>query len=172
MISYKERLPKITTFMFDVDGVLTNGDVLMINNDVIRTLNAKDGYALQYATKKGYKIFIITGGNSLDVKARLEGSGVTEVHLRSSDKLAVYEDILKRHHLKDEEVLYMGDDIPDIPVMQRVGTSTCPQDAVNEVKQISHYQSPLDGGKACVRDVIEQVLKVQGKWMIDGAYKW
>jgi 3-deoxy-D-manno-octulosonate 8-phosphate phosphatase (KDO 8-P phosphatase) len=172
MISYKERLPKITTFMFDVDGVLTNGDVLLINNDVIRTLNAKDGYALQFASKKDYKIFIITGGNSLDVKARLEGLGVTEVHLRSSDKLAVYEDILKRHHLKDEEVLYMGDDIPDIPVMQRVGTSTCPQDAVNEVKQISHYQSPLDGGKACVRDVIEQVLKVQGKWMIDGAYKW
>lgn len=158
--------------MFDVDGVLTNGEVLLINNDVIRTLHSKDGYALQYASKKGYKIFIVTGGNSTDVKVRLEGLGVTEVHLRSSDKLAVYEDILKRHHLKDEEILYMGDDIPDIPVMKRVGTSTCPQDAVSEVKQASHYQSPFDGGKACVRDVIEQVLKVQGNWLNDDAYKW
>lgn len=158
--------------MFDVDGVLTNGEVLLINNDVIRTLHSKDGYALQYASKKGYKIFIVTGGNSADVKVRLEGLGVTEVHLRSSDKLAIYEDILKRHHLKDEEILYMGDDIPDIPVMKRVGTSTCPQDAVSEVKQASHYQSPFDGGKACVRDVIEQVLKVQGNWLNDDAYKW
>ena len=172
MISYKERLNHVTTFMFDVDGVLTNGDVLLMNGDVYRTLNSKDGYALQYASKKGYKIFIITGGNSLDVKHRLDNLGVTEVHLRSADKLQVYEQICEKYQLRDEEVLYMGDDIPDLPVLKRVGVSTCPQDAVPEVKAASHYQSPFLGGKACVRDVIEQVLKVQDTWMTEEAYHW
>ncbi len=172
MISYKERLPKVTTFIFDVDGVLTTGDVQLINNDVIRTMHSKDGYALQYAVKKDYKIFIITGGNSDDVKARLLASGVKEVFLRSSNKAKVYESIKEKYSLTDEEILYMGDDIPDIPVLKAVGVSTCPQDSAVEVKAICHYQSPILGGKGCVRDVIEQVMRVQGKWMNDDAYFW
>jgi 3-deoxy-D-manno-octulosonate 8-phosphate phosphatase (KDO 8-P phosphatase) len=172
MISYKERLPKISTFLFDVDGVLTNGEVMLSNGSVIRTLNSKDSYALQYAAKKGYRIYIITGGNSQDVKDRLEGLGVHKVVLRSSDKLMIYNQLKEEFGFLDEEALFMGDDIPDLPVMRLTGVSACPQDAVPEIKAICHYQSPLGGGKACVRDVIEQVMRVQGKWMNEDAYYW
>lgn len=172
MISYKQKLNKVTTFMFDVDGVLTNGDILLINGDVIRTLNSKDGYAIQYATKMGYKIFIVTGGNSIEIKDRLIGLGVNEVHLSSYNKLNVYQDICSRFSLSDEEVLYMGDDIPDYEVMQKAGVAACPQDAAVEIKQLSHYESPFAGGKNCVRDVIEQTLRVQGKWFSDKAFEW
>lgn len=172
MISYKERLSPITTFVFDVDGVLTTGEVMLMNGSVIRTLNSKDGYAIQYAAKKGYQILIITGGNSQDVKDRLEGLGVQKVVLRSADKLVVYEQLKEEFGFTDTQALYMGDDIPDIPVMKLVGVSTCPQDAAVEVKAISHYQSPLNGGKACVRDVIEQVMRLQGKWMNEDAFHW
>jgi 3-deoxy-D-manno-octulosonate 8-phosphate phosphatase (KDO 8-P phosphatase) len=172
MISYKEKLPKITTFIFDVDGVLTDGQVIMMNGDVYRTLNSKDGYALQYASKLSYKIFIITGGNSKDVQERLLVLGVTEVHLKSSNKLNIYTQIKEKYNLVDEEILYMGDDIPDFDVMLKVGIATCPQDACPEIKGISHYQSPIFGGKGCVRDVIEQVLKVQDKWFLEDAKIW
>ncbi|ASS48153.1 MAG: 3-deoxy-D-manno-octulosonate 8-phosphate phosphatase [Candidatus Fluviicola riflensis] len=172
MISYKERLSPITTFVFDVDGVLTTGEVLLVNGTVIRTLNSKDGYAIQYAVKKGYRVLMITGGNSQDVKDRLEGLGAHKVMLRSADKLVVYEQLKQEFDFSDNEVLYMGDDIPDIPVMRLVGVSTCPQDAAVEVKAICHYQSPLNGGRACVRDVIEQVMRLHGKWMNDDAYHW
>jgi 3-deoxy-D-manno-octulosonate 8-phosphate phosphatase (KDO 8-P phosphatase) len=172
MISYKERLPAIKSFIFDVDGVLTNGEILLLNNDVIRTLHSKDGYALQYAAKKGYRIFAITGGNSNDVKARLEGLGITHVYLRSSNKEAVYNDLKETYQVSDEEVLYMGDDIPHIPVLKKVALSACPQDSAVEVKSLCHYQSPFLGGKGCVRDVIEQVMRVQGTWMNDDAYFW
>ena len=172
MISYKERLSPITTFVFDVDGVLTNGEVMLANGSVIRTLNSKDGYAIQYAIKKGYRVLIITGGNSQDVKDRLEGLGVQKVMLRSSNKLVVYEELKEEFGFTDLQVLYMGDDIPDIPVMRLVGVSTCPQDAAVEVKAMCHYQSPLNGGKACVRDVIEQVMRLHGKWMNEDAYHW
>lgn len=172
MISYKERLPKVTTFIFDVDGVLTNSDVMLYNGSVIRTLNSKDGYAIQYAVRKGYTVLIITGGNSTDVKERLEGLGVQHVALRSANKLAVYTTLKQEYGFQDEHVLYMGDDIPDIPVLKVVGVSTCPQDAAPEVKAVCHYQSPLIGGKACARDVIEQVMRVQGTWLNDDAYHW
>jgi 3-deoxy-D-manno-octulosonate 8-phosphate phosphatase (KDO 8-P phosphatase) len=172
MKSYKEKLSQITTFIFDVDGVLTNGDVLLLEGKVYRTLNAKDGYALQYAAKNEYAIFIITGGNSEDVKTRLLDLGVKEVFLKSSNKIAVYENIKKSYNLKDEEILYMGDDIPDYEVMQNVGVATCPQDACQEIKAISIYQSPIGGGKGCVRDVIEQTLKVQHNWMKEIAFTW
>ena len=158
--------------MFDVDGVLTNGEVLLFKGEVLRTLNAKDGYSLQYASKMGYSIFIVTGGNSPDVKDRLLGLGVKEVHLSSFNKLAVYEDIKKRHNLKDEEIVYMGDDIPDYEVMSAVGLAACPQDAAVEIKAISHYQSPYIGGKNCVRDIIEQTLRVQDKWFSKDAFEW
>ncbi|MBI3238606.1 MAG: HAD hydrolase family protein, partial [Flavobacteriia bacterium] len=153
-------------------GVLTNGEVMLTNGSVIRTLNSKDGYAIQYAIKKGYRVLIITGGNSQDVKDRLEGLGVQKVMLRSSNKLVVYEELKEEFGFTDLQTLYMGDDIPDIPVMRLVGVSTCPQDAAVEVKAMCHYQSPLNGGKACVRDVIEQVMRLHGKWMNEDAYHW
>jgi 3-deoxy-D-manno-octulosonate 8-phosphate phosphatase (KDO 8-P phosphatase) len=172
MTSYKERLNTVNTFIFDVDGVLTDGKIILYKGDFMRSLNSKDGYAIQYASKLGYKIFIITGGNSIDVKEALEGLGVKEVHLRSSNKLNVYEDLKKKFSLNDSEVLYMGDDIPDYKVMRTVGVATCPQDACVEIKQISHYQSPVLGGNGCVRDVIEQTLRVQGKWFTEQAFEW
>jgi 3-deoxy-D-manno-octulosonate 8-phosphate phosphatase (KDO 8-P phosphatase) len=172
MISYKERLNHITTLMFDVDGVLTNGDVILFQNEIVRTLNSRDAYAIQYAVKMGFKIIIVTGGNSQDVKDRLIGLGVHEVHLSSVNKLQVYNSIKEAHNLKDEEILYMGDDIPDYEVMQQVGAACCPQDAAVEIKAISHYQSPFNGGRHCVRDVIEQTLRVQNKWFQAEAFEW
>lgn len=172
MTSYKEKLPNITTFVFDVDGVLTNGEVLLMNEGVVRTLNSKDGYALQYAIKKGYRILIITGGDSKQVKNRLISLGVTEVRLSASNKLDVYTELREKYNFKDNEVLYMGDDIPDYDVMKVVGISTCPQDAAVEIKAISDYQSPFNGGRHCVRDVIEQTLRVQGNWFTSGATEW
>ena len=158
--------------MFDVDGVLTNGDVLLLHDQIIRSLNSRDAYAIQYAVKMGYKIMIVTGGNSLDVKDRLIGLGVHEVHLSSFNKLSVYNKIKNDHQLEDEEILYMGDDIPDYQVMSEAGLAACPQDAAVEIKSISHYQSPFNGGKHCVRDVIEQTLRVQNKWFTPEAFEW
>lgn len=172
MISYKEKLPKITTIILDVDGVLTTGEVLLVDGKVVRTLHSKDGYALQYAAKMGYKIIIITGGNSVDVKERLLGVGVTEVFLSSHTKINVYNECKLKYGFEDEEVLYMGDDIPDYQVMKMVGIAACPQDAAVEIKQICDYQSPIYGGKGCVRDVIEQILRVQGKWFTAEAFVW
>jgi 3-deoxy-D-manno-octulosonate 8-phosphate phosphatase (KDO 8-P phosphatase) len=172
MTSYKELLPKITTLMLDVDGVLTDGLVYFMEKEIVRALNSKDGYAMQYATRKGIKIFIVTGGSSERIKESLEWLGVTEVHLKSADKLKVYEDIKARHNLSDEEIAYVGDDIPDIPVLKRVGVSVCPQDAAVEVKQCVKYQSPIDGGKGCVRELIEQIMRVQGTWYNEDAFVW
>lgn len=172
MISYKERLNPITTFMFDVDGVLTDGQVLLYNNEFVRSMNSKDAYALQNAVKHGYKVFVITGGNSEEVKNRLLSLGVTEVFLKSSNKLEIYTSIKEAHNLRDEEILYMGDDIPDYPVLEKVGMACCPQDAAVEIKQIAHYQSPFYGGKGCVRDVIEQTMRLQGQWFTSEGFCW
>lgn len=172
MKSYKEKLPAITTFILDVDGVLTDGSVQLLNDEVVRTLNSRDGYALQYAAKMGYRILIITGGNSEAVKFRLKNLGATEVRLESKNKMQVYTDLKSKYQFTNEEVLYMGDDIPDYEVMKNVHVATCPQDAATEIKHISHYQSPINGGKGCVRDVIEQTLRVQGKWFSETAFEW
>lgn len=172
MISFKERLNDISTFIFDVDGVLTDGSVSLFKGEVIRTLNSRDGYALQYASKMGYKIFIISGGTSEDVENRLLNLGVTEVFMGSNNKIDVYNSVKSKHNIKDINVAYMGDDIPDYKVMQMVGLSACPQDAAVEIKHISHYQSPFLGGRHCVRDIIEQVLRVQGKWFTEDAFEW
>jgi 3-deoxy-D-manno-octulosonate 8-phosphate phosphatase (KDO 8-P phosphatase) len=172
MTSYKEKLNKITTFIFDVDGVLTNGNVILFNNEMVRTFNSRDAYAIQYASKMGYEIFIITGGNSTQVKERLTELGCREVVLSSSTKLDNYTRLKSMYEFSDEEVLYMGDDIPDYEVMSQVGLATCPQDAVIEIKSICHYQSPYNGGDKCVRDVIEQTLRVQGKWFTQEAFTW
>ena len=143
MENYKEKLSAVTTFIFDVDGVLTNGDVVLLNNDVVRTLNSRDGYALQYASKMGYTILIITGGTSESVKIRLENLGATEVCLASKNKLHVYDTLKTKYEFTDEQVLYMGDDIPDYHVLKCAGVSTCPQDAAVEIKAIVDYQSPF-----------------------------
>lgn len=172
MITYKERLNRITTFIFDIDGVLTNGDLSIYKDEIVRTLNSRDGYAIQLAVKMGFNVFIISGGSSEPVKNRLLDLGIKEVHLRSHNKISVYESLLERHDLHDPEILYMGDDIPDYQVMKRVGCATCPQDAAVEIKEISHYQSPYNGGRFAARDVIEQTLKVQNKWFTQEAFDW
>jgi 3-deoxy-D-manno-octulosonate 8-phosphate phosphatase (KDO 8-P phosphatase) len=172
MISYKEKLRKITTFIFDVDGVLTAGEVYLFDNQVVRAMNSRDSYAIQYAAKLDYKVFIITGGHSDAVKERLENLGVTEVCLGAKNKLHVYDTLKSQYGFTDEEVVYMGDDIPDFHVMKQVGVAASPQDAAPEIKAIAAYQSPYFGGKHCVRDIIEQTLRVQNKWFTDEAFEW
>ena len=163
--SYKEYLENITTFIFDVDGVLTDGSLTITNTgDMLRTMNVKDGYALKQALNKGYNVCIISGGTNEGVKKRLENLGFEDVYLGAHDKLVPFNKYLTKRNIKPENVLYMGDDIPDIPVMERIGLATCPQDAVQEVKHVSKYISHKKGGKGCVRDVIEQVLKVKNDW--------
>ena len=165
MISYKQKLKDITTFILDVDGVLTDGSViLMPSGEMVRTMHTKDGYAMQLAVKNGFRIAIITGGRDKMVEERLKYLGITDIYSGIRDKFEAYEDLLFSYRLKPEEILYMGDDIPDIEVMKNVGIACCPNDAVPDVREISDYISLVDGGKGCVRDIIEQTLKVQGKW--------
>lgn len=170
--SYKEYLQHITTFIFDVDGVLTDGTVI-INTDgeLLRTMNIKDGYALKAAVEQGYNVCIISGGKNEGVRQRLKGLGIKNIYLGAHQKVEQLKEYLDTHTIKLENVLYMGDDIPDLPVMKMVGLPTCPQDAVAEVREISKYISFKKGGKGSVRDVIEQVLKVQGKWILDSDAK-
>lgn len=164
-ISYKQLLPKITTFIFDVDGVLTNGMLtIMPDGELVRHMNVKDGYAMKTALNKGFKVCIISGGTNKAVKSRLAALGIKDIYLGAHNKINEYEEILEKYNLNHENVLYMGDDIPDIPVMQKVGLASCPNNAVPEVQQAAKYISNTKGGEGCVRDVIEQVLKVQGKW--------
>jgi|TARA_B100001741_G_C16509436_1_gene578906 3-deoxy-D-manno-octulosonate 8-phosphate phosphatase, YrbI family len=164
--SYKIKLRKINTFIFDVDGVLTDGKVLIdVDGQILRLMNTKDGYAMKYAIDNGFKISIITGGTNLAVKKRLISLGVHKIYLGSHNKINSFNDLIKKFNLNPNEILYVGDDIPDIPVMKKAGVSACPQDAVQEVKAISDYVSHKNGGSGCVREIIEQVLKVQGKWV-------
>lgn len=172
MMTYKERLNNITTFIFDIDGVLTNGDIAIYKDEIVRTLNGRDGFAIQLAAKMGFNVFVISGGNSEPVKQRLLNLGIKEVFLSASNKITVYESLLEKYNLTENEILYMGDDLPDYKVMQRVGCATCPQDAAVEIKSICHYQSPYNGGRFAVRDVVEQTLRVQNKWFTEEAFEW
>jgi len=163
--SYKEIMPQITTFMFDVDGVLTNGMVhISTTGELTRAMNIKDGYALKTAIDLGYTICIISGGANEGVRKRLEGLGIHDIYLGTHQKMIQFEEYLALKNINPSEILYMGDDIPDYPVMKKVGLPCCPKDAVPEIQDISLYVSHFKGGFGCVRDVIEQVLKVQGKW--------
>ena len=165
-MSYKEYLTKITTLIFDVDGVLTDGSIIVATNgDMYRKMHTKDGYALKTAVDKGFNICIISGGNNEGVRLRLKGLGIKDVHLGVHHKTERMNTYLEENSILKEQVLYMGDDIPDLQVMKEVGLPCCPQDAVQEIKRISKYVSHKKGGKGCVRDVIEQVLKVQNKWL-------
>lgn len=172
MISYKERLNAINTLIFDVDGVFTDGMVSILNGEFVRQINSKDLYAVQYAIRQGYKVFIITGAHSEELKLAFEKMGVTGIYIRSSNKIAVYEQLKAEFEFTNENALYMGDDIPDFPLMEVIGCATCPQDAVQEIKRVVHYQSPFYGGKGAVRDVVEQVMRVQGKWFQEDAVIW
>ncbi|MGY6647631.1 KdsC family phosphatase [Wenyingzhuangia sp. IMCC45574] len=163
--SYKELLNDIKAFIFDVDGVLTNGTVTIFpGGELIRKMNIKDGYALKSAVDAGYPVCIISGGSNMDVKKRLQGLGLTDIYMGVHDKIEKYHEILDLYDLKPEEIVYMGDDIPDYPVMEVVGLPCAPQDAANEIKGVAKYVSPIKGGEGCVRDIIEQVMKVQDKW--------
>ena len=163
--SYKEILPQINTLIFDVDGVLTNGVVTILpDGEMIRHMNVKDGYALKTAIDKGLRICIISGGTNEGVRIRLQNLGITDIYLGAHNKTEQYFELVDMYNLNPENVLYMGDDLPDYPVMKLVGLPTCPNDAAPEIQQIAKYISNKKGGKGCVRDVIEQILRVQGKW--------
>ena len=164
--SYKEIMNDITTFVFDVDGVLTDGSVFVTNEgEMLRTMNIRDGYAMKAAIESGYHVCIISGGSNEGVRIRLKNLGVNDIHLGTPDKIKTFTSYCENNSIKPENVLYMGDDIPDFHVMKLVGLPTCPQDASPEIKTLCRYISHVKGGRGAARDVIEQVMKVQGKWM-------
>ena len=172
MINYDLR--KIKAIIFDVDGVLSCETITMSSDgEPLRTANIKDGYAIQLAQKLGLRIVILTGGRTEAVRVRYEALGLEDVYMGCAVKMKTYEEFLARYGYTDEEVMYMGDDIPDYEIMQRVGCPVCPKDACPEIKEVSLYVSHCDGGRGCGRDVIEQVLRAQGKWMSSAkAFGW
>lgn len=156
---------KIKCFVFDVDGVLTNGNVTVMPNGVlIRTMNIKDGYALQLAVKKGYKVWVISGGHSDEVKTRLLNLGVSEVFMKVKDKRQLLAELMLLNELTKDEVLFMGDDMPDFEAMQLAGIAACPSDAVVDIKEICSYKAVTKGGEGCAREVIEKTLKLNNHW--------
>ena len=166
--NYKAILPQIKTFIFDVDGVLTDGKVLVTTKgEMFRALDTKDGYAIKCAIVQGYKIVIISGGTNEGIRNRFKALGISDIYLGAHHKLDPFQDLIDNYDLNPEEILFVGDDIPDIPVMGKVGISCCPADAVSDVKSIVNYISHKNGGQGCVREIIEQVLRVQGKWSLD-----
>lgn len=173
MSSINYDLTKIRAFIFDVDGVLSREVIpLHPDGDPMRTVNIKDGYALQLAVKKGYEVAIITGAYTEAVKIRFSRLGITRLYMRSAVKIHDYQDFLAKTGLKPEEILYAGDDIPDYEVMKAVGLPVAPADAAPEIKQIATYISLKNGGEGVARDVIEQTMKAQGLWMSDEAFGW
>jgi len=163
--SYKTYLKNITAFIFDVDGVLTDGTItITTTGEMLRTMHTKDGYAIKAALKAGFNVCIISGGTNEGVRERLKALGVSDIYLGAHYKKDELQEYMDSYNIKPEQALFMGDDLPDYQAMQMVGMACCPQDAVPEIKAISHYISHKDGGKGCVRDVIEQVLKVHNKW--------
>lgn len=172
MINYD--LTRIRAIIFDVDGVLSQETITLPAEGVpLRTVNIKDGYAIQLAMKLGLRIVIMTGANVGAIRIRYEGLGMQDIYLGCSVKIKVYDEFLQKYGLHDEEVMYMGDDIPDLEIMRRVGCPVCPKDACTEVRESSLYVSDRCGGQGCARDVIEQTLRAQGKWLMDDrAFGW
>lgn len=164
-MSYKTKLSEISTFVFDVDGVLTNGSVMVTTNgELLRAMNIKDGYALKRAVDQGFRVAIISGGTNEGVRQRLAGLGIADVYLGAHQKTEFLDEYCREKGISKDEIAYMGDDMPDLPPLKAVGLSSCPQDAVAEVKAICDYVSHKNGGQGCARDLIEQVLKVHNKW--------
>lgn len=172
MINYD--LSKIKAIIFDVDGVLSKQTIGMdVEGEPLRTMNVRDGYAIQLAVKLGLHIVILTGGHSPNIILRYEYLGVKDIFIRCAVKIKTYDELLAKYRLKDEEVIYMGDDIPDYEIMRRCGCPCAPRDAAPDIKAISCYVSSFDGGEGCARDVIEQVLRAQGKWLSSAeAFGW
>lgn len=163
-----EKFSLINTFVFDVDGVLTDGTLLVMPNGLMaRRMNIKDGYALQLAVKKGYRVIIISGGHSPEVMDRLNKLGVKEVFMQVTDKLSLLQELIGTAEQDQQQCLFMGDDIPDLACMQWAGVAVCPADAVTEIKMVSYYISDKNGGMGCVRDVIEKVMKLRNDWNED-----
>ena len=173
MTNFKERLIKVKAFVFDIDGVLSLQTINLNSSGIPnRTVNLRDGYALQYAVKKGYYIGIISGCKSEEYQKRLKLLGVNDIYLNSCSKSEHFNIFLKKNNLDKSEVLFMGDDIPDFKVMKEAGVPVCPADADSEIKQVAVYISDKKGGEGCARDVIEQVLRLHNKWMDSDAYSW
>lgn len=168
MENFKQKLRKISCFVFDVDGVLTDGSLILLQTgEQARTMNIRDGYALQLAVKKGYRIVIISGGKAEAVKTRLNGLGIEDVFLGIEDKISTLKQVISKYTLAVENILYMGDDVPDVAAMKLCGIASCPADAATEIKEISIYVSDKKGGEGCVRDVIEQTMRLQKKWLYE-----
>jgi 3-deoxy-D-manno-octulosonate 8-phosphate phosphatase (KDO 8-P phosphatase) len=173
MTNFKENLIKVKAFIFDIDGVLSLQTINLNSFGVPnRTVNLRDGYALQYAVKKGYYIGVISGNSSKEYQRRLKLLGIKDIYLNSRSKIDHFNTFLKKYGLLNSEILFMGDDIPDLPVMKVAGIPVCPSDADSEIKQVAAYISDKRGGEGCVRDVIEQVLRLHDKWMDSDAYSW
>ncbi|MGF7139952.1 KdsC family phosphatase [Roseimarinus sediminis] len=172
MAFFKEELLNVKAFVFDVDGVLSN-DVSPVNEqgEPMRTTNVKDGFALRNAIINGYFVAIITGGKNDSIRKRYQKLGIQHIYLDAGNKESCFDEMAKEHGISPAEVMYMGDDLPDYNVMVKTGIPTCPADAVTEIKSISKYISDRKGGEGCVRDVIEQVMRAQGKWINPEALK-
>ena len=172
MINYD--LKEIKAIIFDIDGVLSSETItLSSEGEPLRTVNIKDGYAIQLAMKLGLRIAIMTGAKVTSIRKRYEGLGVEDIYIGSSVKIETYETFLHKYGLTDKVIMYMGDDIPDLEIMRRVGCPVCPKDACPEIKEVSIYVSDRIGGHGCGRDIIEQVLRAQGKWIMDKkAFGW
>ncbi|TAH43696.1 MAG: HAD-IIIA family hydrolase [Bacteroidetes bacterium] len=162
--NFKVKLRSITCLIFDVDGVLTNGSLLVMPNELHRTMNIRDGYALKAAVDAGYKVFIISGGKSESVRKRLADLGIKDIYLGVENKKEILQKIMDEGKFQSSNILYMGDDLPDYEVMQISGLPCCPADACPEIKSLSIYVSTQKGGEGCVRDVIEQVMRLHNKW--------
>jgi len=173
MANFKEDLVRVKAFIFDIDGVLSLQTITLNSFGVPnRTVNLRDGYALQLAVKKGYKIGVISGSSSKEYQKRLKLLGVKDIYLNSRSKIEHFNNFLEKHNLNKSDVLFMGDDIPDFEVMKAAGVPVCPSDADSEIKQVSSYISDKKGGEGCVRDVIEQVLRLNNDWMDSDAFTW
>ncbi len=173
MINYKEKLHDIRAFVFDFDGVMTDGSVwVYADKETVRCGNIKDGYALQYAVKQGYIVAVISGATSLSIDHRMASLGVTQCYTGCANKMETYRAFLAKNQLEERQVVCMGDDIPDYEMMSHCGVAACPADAATEIKAVSDYISHCKGGEGCVRDIIEQVLRLHGKWFAPGAMNW
>lgn len=173
MSNFKEDLVRVKAFIFDIDGVLSTQTITLNTFGIpSRTVNLRDGYALQLAVKKGYHIGVISGSDSKEYGKRLRRLGITDIYLKSRHKTDNFNHFLNKYKLNKMDVLYMGDDIPDFHVMKEAGIPVCPSDADSEIRQISSYISDRRGGEGCVRDVIEQVMRLHNNWMDSEAYTW
>ncbi len=168
MKNFKELLSGVKVFVFDIDGVLTDGSVTIFpDGEMVRKFSTRDGYALQTAIEHGYRVAIISGAKSPALKKRLNDLGITDVYMNARDKKDPFDKFLLTYDIHPSEILIMGDDLPDYEIMKACSVRTCPADAANEIKTLCLYVSPKKGGEGCVRDVIEQVMKAQGKWFKD-----